>query len=67
MALAPNGNIITANGDDGLLVETTPRGSQVAHFDTGLGGGSLFGIAVKPGGNGLYLVDDGSNHLDLLS
>jgi hypothetical protein len=66
LALAPNGNIVTANGDDGLLVETTPSGSQAAHFDTGLGGGSLFGIAVAPEGKGLYLVDDGSNHLDLL-
>jgi DNA-binding beta-propeller fold protein YncE len=67
LALAPNGHIVTANGNDGLLVETTPGGAQVAHVDTGLGGGSLFGIAVKPGGTGLYLVDDGTNHLDLLS
>jgi hypothetical protein len=67
LTLAPNGDIVTANGLDGLLVETSPHGSQVARFDTGLGGGSLFGIAVKPGGSGLYLVDDGSNHLDLLN
>jgi hypothetical protein len=67
LALAPNGHIVTANGNDGLLVETPPGGSQVTHFDTGLGGGSLFGIAVKPGGKGLYLVDDGNNRLDLLS
>jgi hypothetical protein len=67
LTVAPNGRIITANGNDGLLVETTPDGAQVAHVDTGLGGGSLFGIAVAPGGNGLYLVDDGTNHLDLLS
>lgn len=66
MALAPNGDVITANGDDGLLVETTPGGSQAAHVDTGLGGGSLFGIAVTPEGKGLYLVDDGTNHLDFL-
>jgi hypothetical protein len=67
LTVAPNGHIVTANGLDGLLVETSPAGAQVAHFDTGLGGGSLFGIAVKPGGTGLYLVDDGTNHLDLLS
>ena len=67
LTLAPNGHVLTANGNDGLLVETTPAGSQVAHFDTGLGGGSLFGLAVRADGKGLYLVDDGSNHLDLLS
>jgi hypothetical protein len=67
LALAPNGDIVTSNGNDGLLVETTPGGSRLAHFDTGLDGGSLFGIAVKPDNRGLYLVGDGSNHLNLLS
>ena len=30
MVLAPNGNIITSNGGDGNMVETTPEGMQVA-------------------------------------
>ncbi|MBV8990871.1 MAG: hypothetical protein JO372_20150, partial [Solirubrobacterales bacterium] len=30
MTLAPNGDILTANGGDGNIVETTPAGQQVA-------------------------------------
>ena len=33
---------------------------------SGAGGGTLFGLAVKPGGKGIYFVDDGDNTLDLL-
>jgi hypothetical protein len=66
LVVAPNGHIITANGNDGLLVETTPTGSQVASVDTGTGGGSLFGIAIVPGGQGVYFVDDGDNTLEVL-
>jgi hypothetical protein len=71
LAVAPNGDIVTANGDDGNLVETTPGGAQVATRlvdDTGSppGSGTLFGLAVAPGGAGLYFVDDGSNTLNLL-
>ncbi len=69
LAIAPNGNILTANAGDGNLVETTPGGSQVntEMIDTsGMGGGTLFGLAVKPGGKGIYFVDDGDNTLDLL-
>lgn len=47
MTLAPNGDILTANGGDGLVVETTPRGQQVAQVDSGFGGGSLFGLTVS--------------------
>lgn len=66
MTLAPNGDILTANGDDGLVVETTPFGRQVAHVDTGFGAGSLFGLTVPPGGDKVYLVDDGNNTLAVL-
>jgi hypothetical protein len=68
LLIAPNGNIITANAGDGNMVETTPSGQQVAirTADSKTGEGSLFGIALVPGGKGLYFVDDGENTLNLL-
>lgn len=68
MALAPNGNIITSNGGDGNMVETTPSGQQVAvqTADKKTGAGSLFGLAIAPEGKGIYFVDDGENTLNLL-
>ena len=74
LAIAPNGDILTANGGDGNLVETTPAGQQVAVkiLDTTPappgpnGNGTLFGLAVVPDGSGVYFVDDGTNTLDLL-
>jgi hypothetical protein len=69
LAIAPNGNILTVNAGDGNLVEITPGGSQVntEMIDTsGAGAGTLFGLAVKPSGKGIYFVDDGDNTLDLL-
>jgi plastocyanin len=69
MELAPNGNVITSNGGDGNLVETTPTGQQVAvqTADKKTGAGSLFGFAISPDGKGIYFVDDGENTLNLLS
>ena len=69
MVLAPNGNIITSNGGDGNMVETTPAGQQVAvqTADKKTGAGSLFGLAIAPEGKGIYFVDDGENTLNLLS
>ena len=72
LAIAPNGDIITANGADGRFVETTPAGSQVATkvlMDPG--GGDLFGLAVAPHASGIYFVNDSgsgptANSLDLL-
>jgi hypothetical protein len=72
MAFAPNGNIVTANGNDGNLVETTPTGTQVAKKlvdNTSSppalpGAGTLFGIAVN--NQSVYFVNDGSNTLNLL-
>ena len=31
LILAPNGDVLTVNGGDGLIVETTPAGMQIAH------------------------------------
>jgi hypothetical protein len=30
------------------------------------GAGTLFGLAIVPGGNGVYFVDDGTNTLNVL-
>jgi hypothetical protein len=71
LTIAPNGDILTANGNDGNIVETTPGGMQVAKklvdsTGTPPGAGCLFGLAVASGGNGLYFVDDCDNTLKLL-
>jgi hypothetical protein len=70
LAIAPNGHILTVNGGDGNIVETTPGGRQVAWktIDNNMGGaGDLFGLAVKPGADAVYFVDDFSanNNLQL--
>ncbi len=68
MVLAPNGNIITTNGGDGNMVETTPEGQQIAvqTADKKTGAGSLFGLVISPSGKRIYFVDDGENTLNLL-
>ncbi len=69
LAVAPGGNILTVNGGDGNLVETTPRGDQVVtkNIDPGgAGAGDLFGLAVKPDADAVYFVNDGTNTLNLL-
>jgi hypothetical protein len=70
LTIAPNGNILTANGNDGFLVETTPSGSQIDsqlldHTGIPPGAGCLFGVAVRDN-NGVYYVDDCTNTLNLL-
>ena len=71
LTIAPNGDILTVNGNDGRLVEITPGGTQIDHkfLDTTgnpPGSGCLFGLAVVPGGSGVYFVDDCDNTLKLL-
>jgi hypothetical protein len=73
LAIAPNDDIVTVNGNDGNAVETTPWGTIVA-VKTLIpnGGGDLFGIAIKPFDRGLYFVNDATppstpaNSLELL-
>jgi hypothetical protein len=75
LAIAPNGDILTTNGGDGNLVETTPAGAQVAvkALDTTPappgpnGNGALFGLAITPDQSGVYYVDDATNTLNLLN
>ena len=65
MALATNGDILTANGNDGNMVVTTPKGVQTATILLDpAGAGVLFGL-VDVAGQGVYFVDDGTNTLDL--
>jgi len=68
MVLAPNGAIVTTNGGDGNMVETTPQGQQIAvqTVDKKTGAGSLFGLAISPAGNSIYYIDDGENTLNVL-
>ncbi|GAB2912933.1 NHL repeat-containing protein [Streptomyces mayteni] len=72
LAIAPNDDILTVNGGDGNIVETTPRGEQVAFRQLDASGdppgaGALFGLAIAPDKRSVYFVDDAANTLDLLS
>jgi hypothetical protein len=71
LALASNHHLVTANGNDGNLVEIDPNsGNQVAVKlvdNTGgppPGAGALFGLFVTA--DGVYFVDDASNTFNLL-
>lgn len=69
LTIASDGNIITANGNNGFAVETTPSGKQIAKVlldssGTPPGAGALFGL-TPAGGMGLYYVDDATNTLNL--
>jgi hypothetical protein len=66
LTVAPNGDILTTNGGDGNIVETTPFGSQVATFETTAGAGGLFGLTLAPFGQGVYFVNDAANTLEFL-
>jgi hypothetical protein len=71
MTLATNGDILTANGGDGFLVETTQKGQQVSAIlldssGTPPGAGALFGLTDVPG-LGVVFVDDATNTLNVLS
>ena len=74
LTTAPNGDILTVNGGDGNIVETTQRGAQVAvkTIDTtaappgAAGNGALFGVAIPADRGGVYFVDDATNTLNIL-
>lgn len=66
LTVAPNGDVLTANANDGNIVETTPIGAEFQPVDTGAGGGGLFGLTVAPKRQGVYFVDDANNTLGLL-
>jgi hypothetical protein len=71
LVIAPNGDILTVNAGNGNLVEVTPSGAQirVRRLDSSgspPGSGALFGLAVVPGQDAVYFVDDATNTLNLL-
>ncbi|HLW94931.1 MAG TPA: hypothetical protein VKS25_06120 [Solirubrobacteraceae bacterium] len=73
LTLASNGDVVSANSQDGNFVETTPAGKQVATVtaDTNpgtpnAGAGALFGLTVSPFNGTFYYVDDDMNTLQKL-
>jgi len=67
LTVAPNGDILTVNGADGFMIQTTPDGQQVSmnlldNTGTPPGNGALFGVVAV--GNSVYYVDDSSNTLN---
>jgi hypothetical protein len=76
LTVAPNGHILTVNGVDGFIVETTPQGKQIARklLDSTVspppalntpGFGSLFGLIFDTD-LGVVFVDDVTNTLNAL-
>ena len=75
LALAPNGDLIAANGDavngdptqPSELVEFTPQGRFVGQFSVDPGSGGAFGLAVTNDNGVLRLaaVDDVTNSLEV--
>jgi hypothetical protein len=66
LTLAPNGAVLTANANDGNIVETTPFGAEFQPAETGAGAGGLFGLTVAPNLRGVYFVNDSNNTLGFL-
>ena len=70
LSLAPNGDILTVNGGNGKIIETTLAGRQIGttFLDTTgspAGAGALFGLTLTPSG-AVYYTDDAENTLRLL-
>lgn len=68
LTVAANGDILTANGDDGYMVRTSPFGQQISKnlldsSGTPPGSGALFGLVTI--GQNVYYVDDAANTLNL--
>ncbi len=64
MTLAPNGDLVVVNGNNGNAVEITPAGRQLSTKTlVKNGAGDLFGIVTTP--YGIVAVNDGTNALEL--
>ncbi|HIH2751337.1 TPA: hypothetical protein ACYLN4_007172, partial [Burkholderia lata] len=71
LATAPNGHLLTTNGQNGQVVEIDPvAGKQIYarwintdKAQSPPGNGNLFGIAMTPEGDGFYYVADDVNTL----
>jgi hypothetical protein len=58
LTIAPNGDILSVNGGDGNIVETTPAGATAATKTLIPDGASdLFGLALAPHDRGVYFVN----------
>ena len=69
LTTAPDGDILTMNGNNGFMVRTSPSGMQLNKVlldssGSPPGAGALFGLAAVKN-QGLYFVDDATNTLDL--
>jgi hypothetical protein len=67
---APDGDLLSVNSGNGLIVESTLAGQQlqwpsIDNSGSPPGAGALFGLAIQPGGRGVYFVDDATNTLDI--
>lgn len=75
LALSPDGDLISAQGDavnpktnrPSEIVEYTPQGHFAGEFSIDPSPGSAFGLAIVPSGDGFRFaaVDDGTNVLDI--
>ena len=66
----PAGDLLSVNSGDGRIVESTPAGGQpqwpsLDNSGSPPGAGALFGLAIQPGGKGIYFVDDATNTLNI--
>jgi hypothetical protein len=65
MTMAPNGDLVVVNGNNGNAVEITPAGKQLTTKTLiKNGAGDLFGIITARSGDGLIIANDGTNALD---
>ena len=66
MTMAPNGDLVVVNGNNGDAVEITPAGRQLATKTlVKNGAGDLFGILTTQAG--LIIANDGTNALDQIN
>jgi DNA-binding beta-propeller fold protein YncE len=66
MTIAPNGDLVVVNGNNGNAVEISPAGKQVAtRMLIENGAGDLFGIITTQ--RGLLIANDGTNALDAVN
>jgi hypothetical protein len=66
MTIAPNGDLVVVNGNNGNAVEITPAGKQImTRTLIKNGAGDLFGIITTQ--RGLLIANDGTNALDQAS
>lgn len=65
MTMAPDGDLVVVNGNDGAAVELDQAGHQLATRTLVKGGaGDLFGVTLTADHTGLLFVNDGTNALD---